>query len=134
MAYRFFLAGVEIQCDELEELLKAVRAGVTDSMETKTNTEAKPNNGEGPRKAWEAAKAVAEEEGISPLEAHGRLASSKKSKQSQVKGPQGKGPRKAWAEATAYAEKHNVSVIEARGILSHRKKLALAKALDNIES
>jgi hypothetical protein len=124
MSYRFYLAGLEVQCDSLAELLEAVKSGQVDEQLKST--------GSGPKRAWEAAHDLAEREGISPVEAHGRLAATKP-KQEPNKGPQGRGPKKAWAEAQDYAEKHGVSTIEARGILAAKKKSAVQKALNSLQ-
>lgn len=87
MAYRFFIAGIEVQCDSLEDLLAAVKSGVADNVsqapsasppiepEPESN---KTTQGSGPKRAWVEAREYAEKHGITAMEARGILSKQRK--------------------------------------------------------
>lgn len=91
MAYRFQMAGVEVKCDTLDELLEAVKAGMVDTASGASEVEEnrprerdrsskrpKGPQGKGPKKAWDEARAYADEHGISIMEARGILSQKRK--------------------------------------------------------
>ena len=88
MPYKFFISGVEVTCDTLEEVVAAVRGG-SPSMETaptataleKLPTDppkpAKGTQGRGPQKAWAEAEAYAAKHNMTKFEARAILKAKK---------------------------------------------------------
>jgi len=99
MAYRFSLSGIEIKCDNLEELLQAVQDGLVTATNIKDDS---PKT---------SPQVETQEVGVEP------------NVQTQNGGVnRTQAVKESWSEAQVYAKEHNVSVWEARSILSLRKR------------